>query len=96
MYTRTLPINKLKDSLGKKHQSTDCFFCRATELARKVGNVMEGRRSGIVSDAKASLLLAELAKGNADLVLQEQEDPDVKEAMRGVRIALLPFADGSF
>lgn len=82
MYARTTLVNRLK--------------CRATELALNVGNVMESRHSGIISDTEASSLLADLVKANKDLVLQEQEDPMIKELMRGVRIALLPFTDEPF
>ena len=76
--------------------STKQLLGRTLELTLAVRNVMESRHAGIVSDVEASLILTTLAKENKDLVLQEQEDPNVKELMRGVRVTLLPFADEPF
>lgn len=69
---------------------------RAQELVRKVGNVVTGRILGTVSDTQASEIFHEIVSSNEDLVLQEHEDPDIKEAMRKVRITLLPFSDKPF
>lgn len=82
MYTQKTSMGRLK--------------CRATELALHVGNVMESRHSGIISDAEASCLLSDLVNANKDLVLQEQEDPMIKKLMRSIRITLLPFTDEPF
>ena len=69
---------------------------RAFELALKVGNVMSGRNTGIISDLKATEILLDLAERNEDLVLQEHANPEVKEVMRNIRITLLPFSKRPF
>jgi len=69
---------------------------RALELVMKVGNVMEGLRSGIISTSEVSEILFDIAEKNRDLILHEHEDPETKEAVRRVRVTLLPFSDKLF
>ena len=69
---------------------------RAFELALTVGNVITGRDTGIITDMTATEILFDLAEKNEDLVLQEHANPEVKEAMRKIRITLLPFSRRPF
>lgn len=75
---------------------TNILKSRAFELSMSVKNVLESRRSGLLSDTKVSEIFFDLAEKNQDLVLQEQEDQEVREMMRTCRIMLLPFSDRPF
>jgi len=82
MYRQKTSVSKLK--------------CRAIELTMSVKNVLESRYSGVLSDIKVSEIFSDLAEKNADLVLHEQEDQELRDMMRHVRIMLLPFSKQSF
>lgn len=69
---------------------------RALELVMRVGNVMSGRNLGTISDTEASEIFYDIVKRNEDLILREHEDPETKEAIRKIRITLLPFSDKPF
>lgn len=69
---------------------------RALELVMRVGNVMSGRNLGTISDTEASEIFHDIVTKNEDLILHEHEDPETKEAIRKIRITLLPFSDKPF
>lgn len=77
-------------------KSHNILKTRAFALSMSVQNVLESRRSGLLSDTKVSEIFFDLAERNQDLVLQEQEDREVRDMMRTCRIMLLPFADKPF
>lgn len=75
---------------------TSSLVCRAIELSLSVDNVLEGRRTGLLSDAKISEILSDLVDKNEDLILREQQDQELKDAIRPVRVLLLPFSKRKF
>lgn len=80
----------------RTQKSPNILKTRAFALSMSVKNVLESKHTGLLSDTKVSEIFFDLAERNQDLVLQEQEDREVREMMRICRIMLLPFADKPF
>lgn len=76
--------------------STSRLMRRAIDLSLSVDNVLEGRRTGLLSDDKALEMFSKLADSNEDLVLREQQDQELKDFIRSVRVILLPFSKRKF
>lgn len=72
------------------------LMCRAVELSLSVDNVLESRRSGLLSDAKIAEILSDLVDRNEDLILREQQSQELKDTIRAVRVLLLPFSKRKF
>jgi hypothetical protein len=89
-------VKQMKGGRVRTQESPNMLKNRAFELSMSVKNVLESRRSGMLSDTKVSEIFFDLAERNQDLVLQEQEDREVREMMRTCRIMLLPFSNRPF
>jgi len=80
MYSQKKAANKLRSM--------------ALELVMEVENIINSAHSGVFSYSKASELFTVLADRYKELLLDEQEDPEVREIIRTVRLTLLPFYEG--
>ncbi len=63
----------------------------AATLTLKINNIIESSRAGLLSDTEAGALLLKLFKKEQEYILDEYEDPMIKELMRRARIGIFAF-----